>query len=432
VCANQFISITECLLVPLFYSGPGSQYFSVEINHGGFFVGTGSNRSYVDGGKTHYDNLDTKTWSPAMVENVVEEIGYEMQGRIKVHYLIPILTMQRNGLREIRTDADTQMMTTFVEIGHHFLKLYLDHDDSMRAVNWDDIIDFPVADLPPVMSPAKPIRTIDAEDNGGEVEDAHVPMCVVSPEAEGVRTRSQSSKVNEPEEQDVHTGGSDDEQDADFGLQDSDYEISDGDDDLYADHVDEDEDKLKKPTVQCKQKVEGDGESESDDLWAPDSDEDKVKIRFKTFREEDLKNPIFKAGQMFENVEMLRRAIREYSCLQRRQIKMPINDKRRLCARCAEGCSWYLWASYDSRHEAWMIKKYDDKHTCSRKFRVKAFTANFVAQKYLECFRADQDMNLKNFSRVVQKDWNMTPGRSKMQRARRIAMRIIYGDEEEQ
>jgi hypothetical protein len=40
-------------------------------------------------------------------------------------------------------------------------------------------------------------------------------------------------------------------------------------------------------------------------------------------------------------------------------------------------------------------------------------------------------MSLKNFGRVVQKDWNMTPGTNKLQRATRITMRKIYGDEEE-
>jgi hypothetical protein len=80
-------------------AGARSTYFSIEINHGGYFVESGSNRSYVDGGVIWYVHVDCLTWSPLMVENLVEEIGYEYQGRIKVHYLIPILTMINNGLR---------------------------------------------------------------------------------------------------------------------------------------------------------------------------------------------------------------------------------------------------------------------------------------------------------------------------------------------
>jgi prepilin-type processing-associated H-X9-DG protein len=54
--------------------------FSVEINHGGYFVGSGSNIAYVDGLVICYDHVDTVTWSPLMVENLIEEIGYEMKG----------------------------------------------------------------------------------------------------------------------------------------------------------------------------------------------------------------------------------------------------------------------------------------------------------------------------------------------------------------
>jgi hypothetical protein len=130
-------------------------------------------------------------------------------------------------------------------------------------------------------------------------------------------------------------------------MMDYDYEIIEGDDDLFADHVDEDEDRVKKPCVDGKEKVERDGDSERDDLWALDSNDDK-----ETFREDDLKDPNFKFVQLFETIEVLRKAIRWHSCLQRREIKMPINDKRRLCARCQEACSFYFWASYDSIHKA--------------------------------------------------------------------------------
>jgi hypothetical protein len=47
-------------------------------------------------------------------------------------------------LRQIRDDHDTTQMIQFVEIGHHFISIYLDHDESLETIktthNFDKFI----------------------------------------------------------------------------------------------------------------------------------------------------------------------------------------------------------------------------------------------------------------------------------------------------
>ncbi|CAM0905890.1 unnamed protein product [Alopecurus aequalis] len=361
--------------------GHDSRYFSVEIHHGSYFLGIGPNRSYVSGSVIWNDHLDSENLSAAVLGDMIEEIGYEMQGRIKVHFCTPLLAINRNGLRPLITEDAIVTLLKFVSIGYPCISLYLDHDESMNAIDRDDVVHNPVAQLPPVISPVKPVHV------QLEEEPVHVPIQVIYPDdggpvctRGGLRNRGKKpiEITDGDDEQGQETNVSDGDKDPDYT--DSDYDITGGDDDLYVDNVDVEGEmhrKKGKEAVQMdvqkgKEEVKQEDEcaSEHYDLWAADSDDEQFnKFRFKTFRDEDLKNPIFHVGQVFESVLMLRKAIKEYSCRNRWGIKLPVNDKQRLCAKC-DDCTWYLWASLDRRTQSWMIKKYNGNHSCTMKWNV--------------------------------------------------------------
>ena len=59
-------------------------------------------------------------------------------------------------------------------------------------------------------------------------------------------------------------------------------------------------------------------------------------------------------------------------------------------------------------------------------------TAKFLCNYFIEEFRDDQKMSLGTFSRKITKEFNCTPNRWKLARARTAALKKIHGDEEEQ
>jgi hypothetical protein len=152
----------------------------------------------------------------------------------------------------------------------------------------------------------------------------------------------------------------------------------------FEDNVDvEDNEKVKKEeaitsTTKRKAKVCKEENEEEEYLWGPDSDDDMGPMRFKTFRKVGLQDPKFHVGQTFESIQLLRKAIQAYSCKHNKDTKLPINDRRRLNARCRANCTWYLWASYSSITKCFMMEKNVDKHSCGSTFKVHAFTSNFL------------------------------------------------------
>lgn len=312
--------------------------------------------------------------------------------------------------------------------------VYFDHDDNISGINWDDIVANPIASLPKVISPTK----VKYVENKWEKLPAFYSNLNNSADGFGIPTNG-------------HSGGAEDENsgsECDSDFIDSDYEVGVGDDDLFVDNADPDvidEGVAKGKSIgKSKNALVSKGEyvsdregdeltSDEDELYLPESEgEGQCSKQFKPFRDEDMENPIFKVSMIFDSVELLRKAITEYSLKHRVEIRLPRNEKKRLRAECVDGCPWTVYASSDSRTKGLMVKTFNGEHNCQKKWVLKRCTSKWLASKYVENFKADQKMTLTNFARIVQKEFNITPPRTKLARARRLAMKVVLGDELDQ
>jgi hypothetical protein len=323
----------------------------------------------------------------------------------------------------MRCDADIIRMNN-ISSQHKNLRIYIDHSnfiERQRRQTEDVLVCGTSSEPSTIISPKRIARH---DSSGEKLPELYIDV---------LKTSTNNADCNEFDTNDDASGS-----DADEHFVDSDNDFGQDDDDLFEDNVDFD---VEDSMVENKEKLVHVEETTDDDftvrdvLDMPDSDDEQgnMKFNFKAFNSEvDMVEPHFKVGMMFATVEEVRKVITEYSIKEKVPIKKDRNDNKRVWASCAEGCPWMMKCGYDSRAKCFLVKSYNGNHTCEHHWDVKEITAKYLSKRYLEFFRDDEKMSLKAFSKIVQRELKMCPSRHKLGRARRMALKEIHGDEDDQ
>jgi hypothetical protein len=207
----------------------------VELIHGGFFHGSGNNKSYLNGAKACYDFCDSCCVSMRMFDELIEDIGYETAGRINLYWLLPGCQLNEDGARLLSNDEESESIVRVVNNGHKFLMFYVDHEDSYNGgggKEWDDVVANPIAHLPPVFSPKKgSIGHVVVEEQSKTdcsiVDDNNVSSNIELESNDQMRVKPRPRRKKDDIEEDEDCDADDDSADSDYvpEIVDSDFDI---------------------------------------------------------------------------------------------------------------------------------------------------------------------------------------------------------------
>ena len=185
--------------------------------------------------------------------------------------------------------------------------------------------------------------------------------------------------------------------------------MQDRDDDMFDAHVDKNVDDHREKTEFSDYEAELPEDALEDSLLNMSREEkEKLKHKFSVFNPTtDLNAPVFKLGMVFADMIEPRHALNAYSVRNRVKVRKLRNTNMSLEAICKDGCSWYLKAGKDNRSSGIQIKKYTDKHTCTKAWDLKVLTAPFLTKQFREEFRGNEKMPLLKFSEKVEQEFNL-------------------------
>ncbi|XP_034203925.1 uncharacterized protein LOC117618477 [Prunus dulcis] len=145
-----------------------------------------------------------------------------------------------------------------------------------------------------------------------------------------------------------------------------------------------------------------------------------------------MRNPVFKLGLRFATTDLFRKAIRNYSIINRRIIKFKCNDRDRVRAVCAGNCNWVCFASAVNGSEWVRVKKLVDVHdyrTVDHNFHA---NSTWLAQRYATKLSRLHNEDMRTFKQQVQEDLSVIASKSQIYRTRQKATSITEGTYEKQ
>ncbi|KAM0885970.1 hypothetical protein ACQ4PT_030020 [Festuca glaucescens] len=140
--------------------------FSIELHHGGFFCGLGSNRCYLEEKVDWFDDCAAKTWSQMSIDYMLNTCGYPSSSMEHVYWLQPGKTLA-DGLNFVIFQRHAKEMADASKLVKN-LVLYVDHVHLLKTQAIADDVVFTCSPLPKVVSPVSPLNERKKRNTGSD------------------------------------------------------------------------------------------------------------------------------------------------------------------------------------------------------------------------------------------------------------------------
>ncbi|ESQ55732.1 hypothetical protein EUTSA_v10026773mg [Eutrema salsugineum] len=103
-----------------------------------------------------------------------------------------------------------------------------------------------------------------------------------------------------------------------------------------------------------------------------------------------------KVGQVFESVEEFREAVLEYALKGGWNIQYTRWAAKKYTAKCGiDECNWRIYCSYEESVSQWMVKTFQEDHTCYKDGRCKILTESVISDMFIHEIRDDPQLKPK-------------------------------------
>ncbi|XP_050204978.1 uncharacterized protein LOC126655018 [Mercurialis annua] len=146
-----------------------------------------------------------------------------------------------------------------------------------------------------------------------------------------------------------------------------------------------------------------------------------------------MRNPSFQVGMQFGNFNQFKDMVRNYGIKNRYVMKLRPNTRGRCKAYCKKDCPFYIWASLMNKDKSTVqIKSGIFEHSCTKDHNIRHLSPKWIAETYMEQFRADPSWKLAGIIQAVKTNQEAKINTVRALRAKQIALLKINGDEKEQ